>query len=215
MKHRNMLKAAVGAAGLLALAIPLSSAWALTLSSPSLTVTNPGKVLMVDGNDPNITVTISAADGTFPVGKYDFGFVSGSTYTMITTDLLPPVSYSFTGGTVVDFALRDVTTNTIYSISNPINYATQYYYYPINPVFSQNPVVTSPYYHALALTWDLNKDGIADTGFDISVATPLTSHDGVAPAPVPVPAAAWLMGSGVAGLFGWAVRRRKCSAAAV
>lgn len=206
MKLRNTLKATVAFTGLLALVCPMSSAFALT-------VTSPGMALMIDGNDSNATVNISAADLTFPVGKYDFGFVSGSTYTMITSST---GSYSFTGGMLVDFAIRDKATSTVYSMSNLNNYATQIYTLAVSPSFSQHPVVATTYYQALALTWDLNKDGVADAGIDIAIATPLSSNDGMAPvAPVPVPAAAWLLGSGVAGLFGWAARRRRSAATAV
>lgn len=200
MKHRTMLKAAVGVAGLLSLVSPLSSAWALT-------VTSPGTVLMIDGSDPNVTVNIGVGDGTLPLGRYDFGFVSGSAYTMITSTV---ASYTFAGGAVVDFALRDTWTNTIYSISNPTNYATQLYLGTIAASNSQNPVVTSDYYRSLTLVWDLNKDGVADTGFDIAISTPLLSTDGVAP--VPVPAAIWLLGSGMVGLAGLGARRRKSAA---
>lgn len=199
MKHRNVLKMVTAVTGLLALASPLSSALALT-------VTNPGRVLMIDGTDPNVTVNISVIDGTFPLGKYDFGFVSGSAYTMITSTI---GSYTFAGGALVDFALRDIAHNLIYNIANPIDYANQVYTLPIDPIFSRNPVVTSPYYHGLTLTWDLNKDGVMDAGFDLAVSTPLASKDGVAPAPVPVPAAVWLLGSGLVGLLGAPGRRRK------
>lgn len=202
MKHRNMLKVGAGFAGLLALASPLSSAWALT-------VTSPGLVLMIDGTDPNVTVNIGVGDVTFPVGRYDFGFVTGSTYTMITSTA---ASYTFTGGTVVDFALRDTWSNTVYSISNPADYATQIYLGTIPAANSQNPVVTSDYYKTLTLLWDLNNDTIADAGFDIAASTPLWGNDGMAPTPVPVPAAIWLLGSGMVGVLGLGARRRKTSA---
>lgn len=207
MKHRNILKAAVGVTGLLALASPLSSAWALTVSSA-------GTVLMIDGTDAGVNVSFTAVDATFPISQYDFGFVSGGSYTSITTFAN---TYTFAGGTVVDFALRNRGTDgifgtaddLIYSISNPLNYATQIFSFPIAASNSQNPVVPYTYYNALTLVWDLNKDGIADTGFDIAI-TALSGKDGLAP--VPVPAAIWLLGSGVVGLLGLGARRRKSAA---
>lgn len=189
----------------LLLTSPLSSAFALT-------VDGPGMVLMIDGTDSNVTVDITAIDGTLPLGAYDFGFVTGSGYTKITS---LAGSWVFNGGDVVDFALRnrgsDNTFGTgddvIYSISNPLDYANQTYLLAIDPSYSQNPVVTSPYYRSLLLTWDLDLNGVADTGFDLSVTTPLFTYDGMAP--IPLPAAVWLFGSGLLGLMGIARRKKK------
>ncbi len=193
----------------LLLASPLSGAFA-ALVTPDLAVTGPGKVLMVDGTDANVTVKVTVVDGTVPLGQYDFGFVTGGGYTKITST---SGSHTFLGGDRVDFALRDrgpdkkfgTGDDVIYSISNPVDYADQWYFLPIDPAYSRHPVVSSPYYHELVLAWDLNRDGILDTGFDIAASTPLSSKDGVAP--VPLPAAAWLFGSGLLGLTG--VGRRK------
>ena len=189
----------------LLLTSPLSSAFALT-------VDGPGMVLMIDGTDSSITVDVTAIDGTLPLTAYDFGFVTGSGYTKITSGI---GSWIFNGGDVVDFALRnrgsDNTFGTgddvLYSISDPLDYANQTYLLSIAPSYSQNPVVSSPYYRSLLLTWDLDLNGVADTGFDLSVTTPLSSYDGMAP--VPVPATVWLFGSGLLGLMGVARRRKK------
>jgi len=204
-KHNNWLKGiAAPAAGMLLLACPLSNAFALT-------VDGPGTVLMIDGIDSNVTVNVTAIDGTLPLAAYDFGFVTGTSYTRITSTF---GSYVFNGGDVVNFALRnrglDNTFGTgddlIYSILDPADYANQTYLLAIAPSYSQNPVVSSPYYRSLLLTWDLDLNGLADTGFDLSVTTPLSSYDGMAP--VPLPAAAWLFGSGLLGLAAWARRRK-------
>lgn len=210
--------------GSLLLASPLSSVYAAVvmpnlLLTPALRVDGPGRVLMVDGLDAGVTVNITALDGTLPLTRYDFGFVTGGSYNLITNQFGNNVgSFTFTGGTAVDFALRDrgadnnagTADDVIYSISNAADYADQWYYAPIDASNSRNPVVTSPYYHTLALLWDLNLDGIADTGFDIGVSTPLLGTDGVAPSvtAVPLPAAIWLLGAGLLGMTG-SVRRKK------
>ena len=199
--------------GSLLLASPLSSAYAALLT-PALAVDGPGLVLMVDGLDSNVTVNIKALDATLPLAKYDFGFVTGGSYNLITNQFGTTFgSYTFAGGTVVDFALRDQgSDNTfgtgddvVYSISNPADYADQWYYTPIAASNSRNPVVNNPYYHTLALLWDLDRNGVVDAGFDIGVSTPLFGTDGVAP--IPLPAAVWLLGSGLLGLV--LVRRTK------
>ena len=196
--------------GSLLLASPLSSVYAALLT-PDLAVNGPGLVLMVDGSDSNVTVNITALDGTLPVATYDFGFVTGGGYNRITSAI---GSYTFAGGAMVDFALRDrgldntfgTGDDIIYSISNPADYANQWYYTPIAASNSRNPVVNGPYYHTLALLWDLDRNGVVDAGFDIGVSTPLTGTDGVMP--VPLPAAVWLLGSGLLGLAG-SLRRKK------
>lgn len=207
-RHNNWLKGIVApAAGMLLLASPLSSAFALT-------VDGPGMVLMIDGTDPNITVNVAAIDGTLSLTEYDFGFVTGSSYTKITS---LAGSWTFNGGDIVDFALRnrgsDNTFGTgddvIYSISDSFDYANQIYSILIDPLNSQNPVVSSPYYRSLTLTWDLDLNGIADTGFDLAVTTPLFTYDGMAPTAIPLPAAAWLFGSGLLGLGALMRRHRR------
>jgi hypothetical protein len=207
-KHNNWLKGIVApATGMLLLAGPLSSAFAVT-------VDGPGMVLMIDGSDSNVTVNIAAIDGTFPLGQYDFGFLTGSSYTMITGTV---GSHTFNGGDIVDFALRDRGTDNlfgtgddlIYGISNPADYANQIYSIPIDPSNSQNPVVSSTYYRSLILAWDLDLNGVTDAGFDIGVSTPLFTYDGVAPTVIPLPAAAWLFGSGLLGLGALMRRHRR------
>lgn len=193
--------------GLAIAASPLSSALALT-------ITDPAGVLMIDGIDGNVTVNVTAADGTLPLGTYDFGFLAGGSYTQITSTI---GSHTFNGGDLVNFALRNrgadnifgTGDDLIYGIADPNDYADQIYTIEIDPANSQNPVVTSPYYRSLLLTWDLDQNGVMDTGFTLGVTTPLLSYDGMAPVVIPVPAAVWLLGSGLLGLGATARRRRR------
>ena len=207
-KHNNnWLKGMAAAAAMLLLASPFSGALALTVDGPV-------KVLMIDGSDSDVTMDVASVDGTLPLGAYDFGFITGSGYTRITSRI---GSYVFNGGDIVDFALRSrgldnifgTVDDRIFSISDPADYANQTYLSEIAPSFSQNPVVSNPYYRTLLLTWDLDLNGVADTGFNLSVTTPLLSNDGMMP--VPLPAAAWLFGSGLLGLAALARRRKHAS----
>lgn len=194
---------------------------ALLAAAPgfALTVESPSYVLMVDGTDANVTVNVSALDGTWPLNRYDFGFLAGSSYTRITNNsgLNQLGSWQFNGGDVVNFALRDrgldglfgTADDLIYSIGDPLDYTNQIYSLPIDPSHSQNPVVTSPYYRSLIIAWDLDRNGVTDAGFDIGVTTPLLSYDGIMPTPVPLPGAIWLLGSGLLGLAGLARRRAR------
>jgi len=199
-KYKYRLKGIVAGVGLLLLASPLSSAFA------ALTVTSPSTVLMIDGvGDNNTTVQITALDATFPISEYQFGFLTGGGFTSITS--LLDWTYTFNGGDVVDFALREIASDTVYDIADPLDYANQIYSFSIDPSNSQNPAVTSPYYHALTIAWDLNHDGYADPGFGFAI-TPVLTNDGMAPTVVPLPAAAWLLGSGLLGLGALTRRRR-------
>lgn len=190
--------------GLALLAASFSSAFALT-------VTTPGSVLIIDGQDAGVTVKVSAVDATVPLSQYQFGFLTGSGFTSITSFI---GSYTFNGGDIVNFALRDrggdslfgTGDDIIYDMANALDYADQTYLIPIAPSYSQNPVVSTTYYKSLVLTWDLNLDTVMDTGFNLSIGTPVLSYDGVAP--VPLPGAVWLFGTGLLALGTTARRRR-------
>ena len=179
------------------------------------TVTGPGLVLMIDGKDKGMDVDIRVRGGKklFADG-FDFGFMDGATYTPIQSSWCEPGDFNFTGGTVVDFTLRNkgadgifgTSDDSYFRLSDTADYADQFYFGPINPAKSRNPVTSETYYRRLILTWDPDHDGKSD--FSV-VLRAWNSSDGMAPAPVPVPAAAWLFGSGLIGLM--AVIRRKRS----
>jgi hypothetical protein len=184
---------------------------AAATSAHALTVTTPGMVLMVDGKDSGTNDQTYNIDATLPVARYDFGFVSAGVFNPIALSPSGPASLfgtaTFAGGSLVDFALRDnlaLGGPSVFSISDPVDYADQVYLDPINPSWSKNPVVSTTYYHTLVLQWDLDRNGftLSDPGLTMTFA--VNPWDGMLPvgAPVPLPAAAWLFGAGLAGLSG-------------
>ena len=203
MEYKHKVKGIAAVVGLGLLASPLYGAYA------AITVTSPSTVEMIDGYDSGNSVTVGVADLTFPITGYDFGFVSGGTYTNIATftgSYTVAGTHTFTGGTMVDFALRDTTSGMVYDIANPADYADLTYSFPIDASSSQNPVVTSPYYHVVSFNWNNVPGGV--TGIDFALT--LQPGDGMTPSVVPLPAAGWLFGSGLFGLG--AMLRRKRSA---
>jgi hypothetical protein len=185
---------------------------ALSDQAAAAFVDGPGPVLVIDGTDADYGVGTFNIDATLPVSSYDFGFVESGMFIPIA--LLPsgPASlfgtYEFVGGSLINFALRYNPSGTIYTIVDPADYANQVYLNPIDPSHSSNPAVTFTYYNKLVLEWDLDGNGFNpfhDAGFTITKA--LHDYDGMAPAPVPIPASILLFITGLAGLAG--IGRRK------
>jgi hypothetical protein len=181
-------------------------------ASADLVVNSPGLVLMIDGMDHNGGVATFNIDLTLPLPMYDFGFVNGNVFTSIALAPNGPDSlwgqYNFSGGSLVDFALRNNQTSMIYTIVDPADYANQIFSGPIDPSHSVDPVVTSTYYNTLAIEWDLNGNGfnpLQDAGLTLTYA--VNPYDGMAPAPVPIPTSMLMFGSGLVGFVGMSWHR--------
>lgn len=184
-----------------------SSSVLATYVSPTLFIDQPGLVLMVDGKDRDSQVRLDVRVRTNSAGL-DFGFMSGDTFTSLLGDCCRKTGAVFGGGAMIDFAVRSPGTQSqIFRLSDSTHYADQYYSGRIKPSSSRNPQVLDPYYSSLALIWDLDRDGIVDLRVTLNSRRPL---DGVQLVPttveVPLPAAAWLFGSGLVGLAAFARR---------
>ena len=195
--------------------IVLSAGLLWLLGSPpvqaALVVNGPDQVLMVDGSDPGSTVKLFSITLTGLPANYDFGFMNGQTFVPIALTSKGPImfygTYTFGGGSLVNFALRYDPTGTIYTMSDPADSVAQIYTGPIAASHSSDPLVGSPYYRTLTMDWKLNANGFDSPGTKGLIITlrSLNRFDGMTPdaAPVKLPAAVTLFGSGLAGLLAW------------
>jgi hypothetical protein len=187
-------------------------------TASAVVVTGPSSTLLVDGKDLGSSVTLYFSNYSTYTSTYDFGYVTGSTFNQFAPVLGTIPSYTFSGGTVMDFAVRKKSSGTVYDMANAAGYATQTYSNAIVLTSSVNPVVTSPYYDTLALVWDLDHNGSTEAGITIKSCVALfgcTTTDGMmaktVAAPVPLPAALPLFMTGASLLAGLSFRRKRAS----
>lgn len=213
MRSKKSLHAVIIAIGSL---VFMTNAWASSVAPGDLFFYDPMKVLMVDGKDPKADVNLRVWLDTPDRGAFDFGFMNNGVYTPFINKGFTQGKFSFSGGTIVDFALRNkgsdglfgTQDDSIYRLSDGLGYVSQNYFGLVNPTNPHNAGVTQNYYQNLTLLWDLNLDGTPDAHTLLELTG--SRFDGMMPSAlaVPLPSAAWLLGSGILG-FAAALRRRR------
>jgi len=150
---------------------------ASSVSPFELFVNDPAQVLMVDGKDRHSNVSIQVRLDTPNRSAFDFGFISNDGFLPITGKSRKQGDYTFAGGSIVDFALRNkgsdglfgTSDDLIYRLSDSAGYASQHYFAAIDPARSRHPVVMEFYYQNLSLNWDLNLDGLVDAHAQLKI----------------------------------------------
>ena len=203
------------------------TAHAATVASTSA-MSGTSLVQIIDGKDNNDSVAIRALitkgknhfDKKLQESHFEFGFMEGDSFVSITGCCGNKGIHDFSPGSAVDFALRQTGAGAdkIYRLSDSTGYAKQKYFGWIKPAKSRNPEVLDEYYRGVRISWDLDLDDKTDVRILITTKGH-ARFDGVRPAssnpsvltdaPVPLPAALWLMASGLLGLAGFARSRER------
>ena len=192
MKVRNVLVAVVVAA------IFVMGSVSLSLAD---TYNGSGKAIMlVDGSeDPDTQVAAKVTDYSFPGSSSLFFQINGiSGWHSINSGMGTTTTLgTYEGG---DYIVFKVNYNSSDYLSTDSNYATIIYHDSF-AYAGQKPIV-QPYYERADILWS-----IQDVSFRLDVLStenPVSGDNGVAP--VPLPEAFWLLGSGLIALVG--IRRK-------
>ena len=175
---------------------------ALASSIPSETIIGrPGLVHMI--GETNLQIS-----GRWPgVPGYEFGYMDGTVFSSVINGGGGKRNLTFQDGAAVDFALRSKDTDVLFKLSDASGNATQIYSDPIKRKGSSTQDQAD--YSKLIIKWDINNDHMNDLTVLLQSTTCVSGMRFVASTtPVPVPAAVWLLGSGIAGLSVF-LRRRK------
>ncbi|MFH1215967.1 MAG: PEP-CTERM sorting domain-containing protein [Pseudomonadota bacterium] len=181
------------------LALAFLGSMVMAGNAMALTIDHGTMLTMIDGNaDQDVTADLMFSGFT---AGYEFGYYLGSDNVF---NSLGPINFvNFVGGTVVDFAFRNIVSNNIYRASEDLMNddfsVNMSFFYPISGDQAQQPELAdaSVYYGGVQMAWIFSNQ----PGAVFGVQAEMNSNDGVAP--VPEPATMLLFGTGLAGLAGY------------
>lgn len=173
-----------------------------------LVINQPGLVYMAAGKGQDALAGLQVSGRWWRSAGYQFGYVDDGMFAPIINGNGTQGMLTFQDGALVDFALRNkggdgifgTMDDTLFRLGDASRFATQIYSDPLSG--------SSANYRKLTLLWDINSDQMTDLTVSLKSTRGAGMHFVASPASVPVPAALWLLGSGIVGLTAF-LRRRK------
>lgn len=165
---------------------------------------NGQSIQLIDGPDTDTTVTFQISDYKLNFSKDVYYAVDSGEWTKIFFNSFRKADVGpYAGGSFIDLAIDFNDSTTIEGVDLfSRSDATLTYSMDIGALNAKNPTRTQDYYRLVDVLWN-----VGPAEFKLDILVPNDCGDGFAP--VPIPSAVWLLGSGLIGLVGLRGRFRK------